>query len=438
MKHILNVDISGTDNFVSREVKEYYQNRAFNAFDTLVAKDGHGGDLLGWADLPSKVSFAELAAYSEVTCEWREDNVEIVVMVGIGGSYIGSKTIYDALSPYFMRFKTGSKYPSLVFAGQNLSGEYLAGLERLLEDKRFAIIYVSKSGTTIETSIAFRILKRLAEDRYGKDGAKSKIAVVTGEPHHIFRDYAVSQGYKIFNIPNNIGGRFSVLTAVGMLPTVIAGFDAAALLNGAAAMEGICKKRTHDNPAIVYASIRNLLYDKGYSTEILATYAPRLKSLSEWWAQLFGESEGKNEMGIFPVPLSYTEDMHGLGQYIQEGRKFIFETILSVEKIEGDVNVISDPDNPDGFEFLAGRSVNECSAIAEVGIRNAHIDGGLPNVRIEVPAIDEFTMGALLYFFEFACGISGYMLGVNPFDQPGVEYYKRNMFALLGKPGFEL
>ena len=436
MEHILQVDISGTDSFVDSELKQEYLNRALSAFDTLIAKDGPGGNLLGWVDLPSKIHNEDINGYKEVADRWRDDRVEAVVVVGIGGSYVGTKSIYNALSPYFRHVRTDIKYPELLFAGVNLSGEYLAELKRVLINKRFAIIYVSKSGTTIETSIAFRVLKSLAEEVYGKDGSKEKIVVVTGGTHNTFGDYAALQGYRIFTIPDNIGGRFSVLTAVGMLPIAVAGFDIAALLKGAMAMERICKKKENSNPAITYASMRNLLHDKGYNLEILATYNPRLKSFTEWWAQLFGESEGKNGIGIFLVPLSYTEDMHGLGQYIQEGRRFIFETILSVGNIEGDLDINSDPGNPDGFEFLAGRGINECCAVAEIGIKEAHVDGGVPNIRIVVPSMDEFILGALLYFFEFSCGISGYMLGVNPFDQPGVEYYKRNMFALLGKPGF--
>ena len=436
MRHILEIDISGIDSFAKNKYREESLVGAMDAFDTLIARDGQGEDLLGWVDFPSKVVAEELHDYTEIVDRWIGSKVEIVVIVGIGGSYIGSKAIYDALSPYFRHHESSREYPELIFAGQNLSGEYLAELKELLRDKKFAIIYISKSGTTIETSIAFRILKNLAEDIYGKESSKDKIAVVTGEPYHPFRDYAASQGYRIFNIPDNIGGRFSVLTAVGMLPSAIAGFNIVELLNGAAAMERICKERSCDNPALIYASIRNLLYKEGYSTEIFASYSPRLKSFAGWWAQLFGESEGKNGKGILPTPLNYTEDMHGLGQYIQQGRRIIFETILSIENIERDIKIVSDPGNPDGFEFLAGRNIDECNSVAEMGIRKAHIDGGVPNVRIVIPELNEFTIGALFYFFEFSCGISGYMLGVNPFDQPGVEDYKQNMFALLGKPGF--
>jgi Glucose-6-phosphate isomerase len=437
MESILKVDISGTYNFAELDIRNEYLSRALSAFDTLIAKDGLGGELLEWVDLPSKVLVENVNSYMEVANSWREDGVETVVVIGIGGSYVGTKSIYNALSPYFRHKDTDRKYPELLFAGLNLSGEYLAELKTELITKKFAIIYVSKSGTTIETSIAFRVLKNLTEEIYGKEGSKDKIVVITGGAGSTFGDYAVSQGYKTFPIPDNIGGRFSVLTAVGMLPIAVSGFDILSLLRGAASMERTCKRRENNNPAITYASMRNLLHDKGYNLEILATYNPRLKSFTEWWAQLFGESEGKNGLGIFLVPLSYTEDMHGLGQYIQEGRRFIFETILSVESTVGDLEVISDPCNPDGFEFLAGRSINECCSIAEIGIKEAHVDGGVPNIRIVVPSMDEYNLGALLYFFEFSCGISGYMLGVNPFNQPGVEYYKRNIFSLLGKPGFD-
>ena len=437
MECILNIDISGTDNFAESEIRKEYLNRALIAFDTLIARDGLGSELLGWVDYPSKVLTEDISGYMNVVDRWRDSEIETVVVIGIGGSYIGTKSIYNALSPYFSQIRSDRKYPELLFAGLNLSGEYLSELKELLKSKKFAIIYVSKSGTTIETSIAFRVLKNLAEERYGKEGSKDKIVVITGEACSTFGNYAASQGYEIFTIPDNIGGRFSVLTAVGMLPTAISGFDIVSLLKGAISMERICKKRDSSNPAIIYASMRNLLHDKGYNLEILATYNPKLKSFTEWWAQLFGESEGKNGMGIFLVPLSYTEDMHGLGQYIQEGRRFIFETILSVENAECNLEIASDPDNPDGFEFLAGRDIHECCAIAEIGIMKAHVDGGVPNIRIAIPSMDEFTLGALLYFFEFSCGISGYILGMNPFDQPGVEYYKRNILALLGKPGFK-
>jgi len=434
MGNVIKIDASGAEGFAGLFNPEY-EKRTLDAFDALVAGRGPGNEFLGWLDLPETTA-REIHEYKEIAGRWRDEKVEVVVVIGIGGSYIGARAVYDALSPYFHYTESDNGYPKIIFAGQNMSGEYLVEMKELLRNKNFTIIYVSKSGTTIETSIAFRILKRLLEDIYGKRASRDRIVIVTGESHLPLRDFADIEGYKVLTIPDNVGGRFSALTAAGMLPITVSGFNAARLLEGAADMERICRERSLDNPALIYACLRNMLYNKNYNVEILATYNPRLKYLGEWWKQLFGESEGKEGKGIFPVSLSYTADMHGLGQYIQEGQRFIFETILSVERSERDLTIVSDPGNPDGFEFLAGRNVDECSSIAEMGIKKAHIDGGVPNISISIPAIDEYTMGALLYFFEFSCAISGYMLGINPFDQPGVEYYKKNMFALLGKPGF--
>ena len=429
------VDIFEAESFIEEPVKSEYEKRALDAFDTLMGKSGPGNDFLGWLDLPFNIDKTESRRYEEIAEEWRVEGVEFIVVVGIGGSYIGARAVYDALSPYFYYTEVNRGYPKLIFAGQNMSGEYLAELREILKNKKFAIIYVSKSGTTIETSLAFRMLKRLSEEIYGKEGSIERIKIVTSEPDHPFRDFADIEGYEAFSIPDNVGGRFSVLSAAGLLPITVSGFNTAKLLEGAEHMRSACHKRSESNPAITYACIRNMLYDKGYGLEILATYNPRLKYTGEWWKQLFGESEGKDGKGIFPVSLTYTADMHGLGQYIQEGRRLMFETVLSVESSGRDIRIVSDPSNPDGFEFLAGRNIDECSSIAEIGIKNAHVAGGVPNIRISIPTVDEFSMGALIYFFEFSCAISGYMLGVNPFDQPGVELYKKNMFKLLGKPG---
>lgn len=436
MNNIINVDFKATKSFISaKKIDEAFQN-ALKAFDTLEGRSGRGNEYLGWLDLPSKIDKSLINEIEAVSLRWKKD-VEIVVVIGIGGSYLGAKATLEALSHHFGLYMKESSGPKIVFAGQNLSEEYLSELMDLLKEKSAAAVVISKSGTTTEPAVSFRIIKQHFEEKYGREESAKRVVAVTDASKGALRELAQKEGYTTFVIPDDIGGRFSVLTPVGLLPVALAGYDVKSLIAGAAEMEKITAHRSLDNPAVIYAAIRNALYESGKKVEILVNYNPKLQYVAEWWKQLYGESEGKENKGIFPASVNFTSDLHSMGQYIQEGERTLFETVLSVENSNRSLKIANDKQNLDGLNFLSGKAVDECNKMAELGTRIAHVDGGVPNIRISIPSINEFNLGALFFFFEKACGISAYMLGVNPFDQPGVEDYKKNMFALLGRPGFE-
>ena len=419
--------------------KQYENNqaRAVDAITTLNEGTGAGADFLGWLHLPSETPASLVESINKTASRLRE-KCEYIVCIGIGGSYLGAKAVIAALSDNFADFyapKVNS--PKVVFAGQNISEEYTAELEKLLEGKKFGIIVISKSGTTTEPAIAFRIFKELLEKQAGKEAAKDLIVAVTDQKKGALRTLATQEGYETYIIPDNVGGRFSVLTPVGLLPIAAAGYDIEKLIAGAVEMENTTKHPGEENPAEIYARLRNALYESGKKIEILVNYNPKLHYFAEWWKQLYGESEGKDGKGIFPASVDLTTDLHSMGQWIQDGERTIFETILSVKKPAITRRIPQDAANLDGINYLAGKNIDEVNKMAELGTKIAHIDGGVPVIRIELNALEENTIGQLIYFFEKACGISGYMLGINPFDQPGVEAYKKNMFALLEKPGYE-
>ena len=398
---------------------------------------GAGNDFLGWTDLPTRLSESLLDDIN-ATANSLQDECEVVVAIGIGGSYLGAKAVIEALSDSFAAYRHEPKSTKVVFAGQNIGEDYLFELMDYLSDKKFGIIVISKSGTTTEPAIAFRLLKEMLERKEGKAKAAKRIVAITDAHRGALRQLATEEGYKTYVIDDNVGGRFSVLTPVGLLPIAVAGYDIKALVGGAAAMEADTKSASYDsNMALLYAAVRNALYRSGKKIEILVNYNPKLHYFGEWWKQLYGESEGKDHKGIFPAAVDNSTDLHSMGQWIQDGERTIFETVLSVEAPEHETLIPTDNDNLDGLNYIAGKRVDQVNKMAELGTRIAHVDGGVPNLRITIPALREEYLGQLIYFFEKACGISGYMLGVNPFNQPGVEDYKRNMFALLEKPGYE-
>lgn len=404
------------------------------ALATLQSQSGAGNDFLGWLNLPNEYSDADLAEIENAARVF--EGCEFVVCIGIGGSYLGAKAVVEALSDSFAAFKP-SKAPRILFAGQNIGEDYLFELQELLADSRFGIIVISKSGTTTEPAIAFRLLKAQLEANVGKKEAANLIVAITDARRGALRQLATEEGYRTFVIADNVGGRFSVLSPVGLLPIAVAGFDIRALLKGASVMAAKTSADSDENAALTYAKARNALYRSGKKIEILVNYNPKLHFLAEWWKQLYGESEGKEHKGIFPASVDNSTDLHSMGQWIQDGERSIFETVITVEEQRHSLSIPSDEANLDGLNYIANRRIDEVNKMAELGTRIAHIDGGVPNLKISLPKIDEYNLGALLYFFEKGCGISGYMLGVNPFNQPGVEDYKRNMFALLRKPGYE-
>jgi Glucose-6-phosphate isomerase len=434
MKQI-GLDISKAIGLVSEKDIFSLSDAAEKANRQLEDGTGKGSDFLGWVNLPTSITEIFLDEIQAVADSLRA-KCDAVVVVGIGGSYLGAKAVIDALSGMFDQLE--NKKPILLYAGHNIGEDYLYELSEYLKGKSFGIINISKSGTTTEPALAFRILKKQLEDTVGKEEAKDRIVAVTDKARGALRTLADKEGYKTFVIPDNVGGRFSVLTPVGLLPIAVAGIDIKQLVAGAVAME----KRTNssvpfaDNPAAIYAATRNELYKKGKKIEILANFSPNLHFVAEWWKQLYGESEGKEHKGIFTASVDFTTDLHSMGQWIQEGERTIFETVLSIAQTQYTMKIPSDEQDLDGLNFLAGKRVDYVNKMAELGTQMAHVDGGVPNIRIELPELNAYYLGQLLYFFERACGISGYLLGVNPFDQPGVEAYKRNMFKLLNKPGY--
>ena len=435
---MIKIDISRVRDFVSLSQVNALEPEIKEAILKLENGTGAGNDFIGWMNLASGMSSALLDDIQNTANVLRE-NCEVVVVAGIGGSYLGSRAVIEALSNSFTQLIQDGRNPQILFAGHNISEDYLFELTEYLKGRKFGIINISKSGTTTETALAFRLLKKQCEQQRGKEMARKVIVAITDAKRGAARVCADKEGYSSFIIPDNVGGRFSVLTPVGLLPIAIAGFDIRQLIKGAADMEKLCTSQVpmEQNPAALYAATRNALYRSGKKIEILVNFQPKLHYLSEWWKQLYGESEGKENKGIFPASVDFSTDLHSMGQWIQEGERTIFETVISVDKVQHTMLVPSDEENLDGLNFLAGKHVDEVNKMAELGTQLAHVDGGVPNIRITVPELNEYWIGQLLYMFEKGCGISGYVLGVNPFNQPGVEAYKKNMFALLNKPGYE-
>lgn len=433
----ITIDIKNALSFLKTDDFEKYNELTKKADHDLQNKTGKGNDFLGWYDLPERLSLKEIGEIKDCASDLRRKS-DVVVVIGIGGSYLGAKAVIEALSGQFDHLKHRPGNPLILFAGQNLSEDYLIELLEFLRDKKFSLIVISKSGTTTEPAVAFRILKQELEAKVGKQEASSRIIAITDESKGALRSMVKQEGYKSFVIDDNIGGRYSVLSPVGLLPIACAGFNIDEMLNGAKDfMKHSNSASFSENQVYQYAAIRHALYNQNKTCEILANFDPRLNFLAEWWKQLYGESEGKENKGIFPASVSFTSDLHSMGQYIQEGLRNIFETVISVEKPKYNLTVPTDKDNFDKLNFLAGKHLDYINKMAELGTMLAHVDGGVPNIKITIPGINEYYLGELIYFFEKACAISGYLLGVNPFDQPGVEEYKRNMFALLDKPGFE-
>ena len=435
----MKLNLKNAASFVSPITLQATMAQTAAANELLESGKGAGNDYIGWVHLPSSITDAFLNEVQAVADELRK-RCEVVVVAGIGGSYLGAKAVNDALQHTFDAYQAKDrKDPYVVYAGNNIGEDYLADLMEFLRGKEFGIINISKSGTTTETALAFRLLKTMLEKQSGKAEAQKRIVAVTDAKKGALRSLATKEGYKTFVIPDNVGGRFSVLTPVGLLPIAVAGHDIKALVRGAQEMEKLTGTDVpaENNLSAQYAAIRNAIYRFGKTTEILVNFNPKLHFMAEWWKQLYGESEGKDNKGIFPASVDFTTDLHSMGQWIQEGQRTIFETVISVKNASKIVVIPSDEENLDGLNFLAGKRVDEVNKMAELGTRLAHVDGGVPNILIEIDKVDEYNIGQLIYFFERACGISGYMLGVNPFNQPGVEAYKRNMFALLNKPGYE-
>ncbi len=397
-----------------------------------------GNDFLGWLHLPSSIT-PEFIGQLKAAAQTLRENCDTVVVAGIGGSYLGARAVIEALSNSFAHLANDGKNPVILYAGNNIGEDYLYELTQLLKNKNFGVINISKSGTTTETALAFRLLKKQCEEQRGKDMARKVIVAVTDAKKGAARTTADKEGYTSFIIPDNVGGRFSVLTPVGLLPIAVAGFDIAQLVKGAQDMEAATAQSVafSENLSAIYAATRNALYRSGKKIEIMVNFQPKLHYFAEWWKQLFGESEGKDGKGIFNAAVDFSTDLHSMGQWIQQGERTIFETVISVEEPEHELLFPSDEENLDGLNFLAGKRIDEVNKMAELGTQLAHVDGGVPNLRVSIPRLDEYNLGQLIYFFEKACGISGLLLEVNPFNQPGVEAYKKNMFALLGKPGYE-
>ena len=435
----ISLDITKATAFLPKGSVEAYAPKAKKALEALENGTCPGNDFLGWLHLPSSIPPAFLDEVQAVANTLRE-KCEVIVVAGIGGSYLGARAVIEALGNSFAWLIQDKKNPAIMFAGNNIGEDYLAELTDYLKGKRFGVINISKSGTTTETALTFRLLKKQCEAQRGKEEAKQVIVAVTDAKKGAARTCADKEGYKSFVIPDNVGGRFSVLTPVGLLPIACAGFDIKALVEGAADMEKATGVNVpfEQNLAAQYAATRNALYNEGgKKIEIIVNYQPKLHFIAEWWKQLYGESEGKDGKGIFPAACDFTTDLHSMGQWIQQGERSIYETVISIETPNRELDFPSDEENLDGLNFLAGKRVDEVNKMAELGTRLAHVDGGVPNIRISVPKLNEYYIGQLIYFFEIACGISGNILGVNPFNQPGVEAYKKNMFALLNKPGYE-
>ena len=435
----ISLNITKAASFLAEGAVKAYEPKVKAAQEALENGTCEGNDFLGWLHLPSSITPEFLDEIQAVASTLRE-KCEVVVVAGIGGSYLGARAVIEGLGNSFAWLVNDKKNPTILFAGNNIGEDYLFELTSFLKDKKFGVINISKSGTTTETALAFRLLKKQCEDQRGKEEAKDVIVAVTDAKKGAARTCADKEGYKSFIIPDNVGGRFSVLTPVGLLPIAVAGFDVKQLVAGAADMEKACGKDVafEENPAAIYAATRQALYTQaGKKIEIVCNFQPKLHYFAEWWKQLYGESEGKDQKGIFPAACDFTTDLHSMGQWIQEGERSIFETVISVETPNEKLLFPHDDENLDGLNFLEGKRVDEVNKMAELGTRLAHVDGGVPNILVNVPELNAYYLGQLIYFFEKACGISGLLEEVNPFNQPGVEAYKKNMFALLNKPGYE-
>lgn len=435
----ISLNITKAASFLAEGAVKAYEPKVKAAQEALENGTCEGNDFLGWLHLPSSITPEFLNEIQAVANTLRE-KCEVVVVAGIGGSYLGARAVIEGLGNSFAWLVNDKKNPTILFAGNNIGEDYLFELTSFLKDKKFGVINISKSGTTTETALAFRLLKKQCEDQRGKEEAKDVIVAVTDAKKGAARTCADKEGYKSFIIPDNVGGRFSVLTPVGLLPIAVAGFDVKQLVAGAADMEKACSKDIafEENPAAIYAATRQALYTQaGKKIEIVCNFQPKLHYFAEWWKQLYGESEGKDQKGIFPAACDFTTDLHSMGQWIQQGERSIFETVISVETPNEKLLFPHDDENLDGLNFLEGKRVDEVNKMAELGTRLAHVDGGVPNILVNVPELNAYYLGQLIYFFEKACGISGLLEEVNPFNQPGVEAYKKNMFALLNKPGYE-
>ena len=418
-----------------KQIKPYVEL----ANEVLTSKTGAGNDFLGWVDLPETYDKDEFARIKKAAEKIKNDS-EVLVVIGIGGSYLGAKAAIEFLSHSFYNNlpKDKRKTPEIYFAGTNMSGVYLQHLIDVVGDRDFSVNVISKSGTTTEPAIAFRVFKKMLEEKYGKEEAAKRIYATTDKAKGALKTLATAEGYETFVVPDNVGGRFSVLTAVGLLPIAAAGIDIDDLMAGAKdAMNDFANKNMDENQALQYAAVRNILHRKGKDLELMVNYEPRVHYLAEWWKQLFGESEGKEGKGLYPTSADFSADLHSLGQYIQQGQRLFFETVVSIGKPEVEFVIESDKENLDGLNFIAGKTLDYVNKKATDGVILAHVDGNVPNLGINIPEVTPYHLGYTFYFFEKACGVSGYLLGVNPFDQPGVEAYKKNMFALLGKPGYE-
>ena len=432
-------DYSKTAGFISEEEIGYMSRLTEQAKDVLVSKNGAGNDFLGWIDLPVDYDKEEFSRIEKAAEKIKKDS-DVLIVIGIGGSYLGARAAIEFLRHGFYNSLPKEKRgtPEIYYVGNSISSTYLQGVIDVIGDRDFSVNVISKSGTTTEPAIAFRIFKKMLEDKYGQEEAAKRIYATTDKARGALKDLATKEGYESFVVPDDVGGRFSVLTAVGLLPIAVSGADIKALMDGAASgRELALNEKFEDNEAMKYAAIRNILLRKGKSVEVLANYEPALHYIGEWWKQLYGESEGKDQKGIFPAAVDFTTDLHSMGQFIQDGARIMFETVMNVEEARETITIEKEAEDLDGLNYLAGKTMDFVNKSAMNGTILAHTDRNVPNLMIKIPKMDEFHLGQLFYFFEFACGVSGYILGVNPFNQPGVESYKRNMFALLGKPGYE-
>lgn len=432
-------DYSKTAGFISEEEIGYMSRLTEQAKNVLVSKNGAGNDFLGWIDLPVDYDKEEFSRIEKAAEKIKKDS-DVLIVIGIGGSYLGARAAIEFLRHGFYNSLPKEKRgtPEIYYVGNSISSTYLQGVIDVIGDRDFSVNVISKSGTTTEPAIAFRIFKKMLEDKYGQEEAAKRIYATTDKARGALKDLATKEGYESFVVPDDVGGRFSVLTAVGLLPIAVSGADIKALMDGAASgRELALNEKFEDNEAMKYAAIRNILLRKGKSVEVLANYEPALHYIGEWWKQLYGESEGKDQKGIFPAAVDFTTDLHSMGQFIQDGARIMFETVMNVEEARETITIEKEAEDLDGLNYLAGKTMDFVNKSAMNGTILAHTDGNVPNLMIKIPKMDEFHLGQLFYFFEFACGVSGYILGVNPFNQPGVESYKRNMFALLGKPGYE-
>lgn len=439
MTNKVSFDYSATDKFIRPIEIEMMKMAVYTAKEQLISGTGQGSDYLGWIDLPIKYDKQEFSRIKKVAKKIQNDS-EVLVVIGIGGSYLGARAAIEFLRHSFYNSVSSDirRTPEIYFVGNNISSTYMNHLKDVIGDRDFSVNIISKSGTTTEPAIAFRIFKKLLNEKYGKEEAAKRIYATTDKSKGALKNLATEEGYESFVVPDDIGGRYSVLTAVGLLPIAVSGADINKLMEGAESMRKHCLETPYEeNDSLLYAAVRNILLRKGKSIEILVNYEPSIHFVSEWWKQLFGESEGKDQKGIYPASVDFTTDLHSMGQFIQDGQRTMFETVVNIEKSSEEIIIEEEDVDLDGLNYLAGKSVDFINKSAMKGTLLAHTDGNVPNLMVNIPEQNEFYLGQLFYFFEFACGISGYLLGVNPFDQPGVESYKSNMFALLGKPGYE-